>query len=189
MKRRSADGDGSPLEAQTDAELLAAVGAGDRQALEELYLSYYPRLARFLSRSPSRYQNAEHVINDTFMSVWQCAKDFRHPSRVSIWIFGMAYRMALTSLLHQKSPTAATGLDECLEDTVGLVDAEVQDGLAQGLEILPLQQRLTLKLAYQMGFSLEEIAAITDTPVDTVKARMYHAREMLRLYLTTLGKG
>jgi RNA polymerase sigma-70 factor (ECF subfamily) len=52
---------------------------------------------------------------------------------------------------------------------------------------LPPEQRLTLELAYRMGHSLEEIAAITDCPVGTVKARMFHAREKLRQYLPTLS--
>jgi RNA polymerase sigma-70 factor (ECF subfamily) len=55
------------------------------------------------------------------------------------------------------------------------------------LNQLPAEQRLTLELAYQMGHSLEEIAAITQCPVGTVKARMFHAREKLRLYLPNLG--
>jgi len=57
------------------------------------------------------------------------------------------------------------------------------------LSRLPMEQRLTLELAYHMGHSLEEIAAITDCPVGTVKARMFHAREKLRQYLPTLGGG
>jgi RNA polymerase sigma-70 factor (ECF subfamily) len=46
---------------------------------------------------------------------------------------------------------------------------------------------LTLELAYNMGHSIEEIAEITDSPVGTVKARMFHAREKLRQYLPVLG--
>jgi RNA polymerase sigma-70 factor (ECF subfamily) len=64
---------------------------------------------------------------------------------------------------------------------------EVQDWLTQGLNRLPLDQRLTLELAYHMGHSLEEIAALTDTPVGTVKARMHHARRKLRKHLPALG--
>jgi RNA polymerase sigma-70 factor (ECF subfamily) len=48
---------------------------------------------------------------------------------------------------------------------------------------------MTLELAYHMGHSMEEIAAITDCPVGTVKARMFHAREKLRQYLPALGGG
>jgi RNA polymerase sigma-70 factor (ECF subfamily) len=52
---------------------------------------------------------------------------------------------------------------------------------------LPIEQRLTMELAYRMGHSLEEIAAITDCPVGTVKARMFHAREKLRQSLPALS--
>jgi RNA polymerase sigma-70 factor (ECF subfamily) len=172
----------------SDTELLAAIGAGDRGALEELYLSYHRRLARFLVRFTPRYENAEEIINDTFLVVWQSAKDFRRASQVSTWIFGIAYRTALKSIRRQKNHAAARSLDECPEQTVdpGL-ETEMQDWVLQGLEQLPLEQRLTLELAYHMGHSLEEIAAMTDAPVGTVKARMYHAREKLRQYLPALG--
>src|SRR3984885_1118020 len=138
-----------------DNDLLVAVAAGNRRALEGLYLSYHRRLARFAPR----YQNVEEIINDTFMVVWQSAKDFRYASQVSTWIIGIAYRTALKSLRRQKNHTAAQSLEE----------------------------HLTLELAYHMGHSLEEIAAITDCPVGTVKARMFHAREKLRQYLPPLS--
>ena len=88
---------------ERDGELLAAIAAGDRRALEELYLGYHRRLARFLSRFTPRYENVEEIINDTFMVVWQSAKDFRHASQVSTWIIGIAYRTALKSLRRQKN--------------------------------------------------------------------------------------
>jgi RNA polymerase sigma-70 factor (ECF subfamily) len=175
---------------ERDSELLAAVAAGNRQALEELYLGYHRRLARFLSRFTQRYENAEEIINDTFMVVWQSAKDFRHASRVSTWIIGIAYRTALKSLRRQKNHTAALSLDEYQEQTIDpTIEAEVQDWLMHGLNQLPVEQRLTLELAYHMGHSLEEIAAITECPVGTVKARMFHAREKLRRYLPALSAG
>ena len=174
---------------ERDSALLAAIGAGDRRALEELYLSYHRRLARFLSRSTPRYENIEEIINDTFMVVWQNAKEFRNASQVSTWIIGIAYRTALKSFRRQKNHAVAS-LEDYPEQTVDpTFDAEVNDWLKHGLNRLPVEQRLTLELAYHMGHSLEEIAAITDCPVGTVKARMFHAREKLRQYLPTLSGG
>lgn len=171
-----------------DTELLAAVAAGSRRALEELYLGYHRRLARFLSRITPRYENVEEIINDTFMIVWQSAKDFRYASQVSTWIIGIAYRTALKSLRRQKNHSSARSLDDLPEQTIDPTsDTEVQDWLMHGLTQLPMEQRLTLELAYHMGHSLEEIAAITECPVGTVKARMFHAREKLRMYLPALG--
>ncbi len=171
-----------------DFDLLAAVAAGNRSALEQLYHSYHRRLARFLSRFTSRYENVEEIINDTFMVVWQSAKDFRNASQVSTWIFGIAYRTALKSLRRQKNHAAALSLDESPEQIVDPeADAEVQDWVTHGLNCLTVEHRLTLELAYRMGHSLEEIAAITDAPVGTVKARMFHARRKLREYLPAIG--
>jgi DNA-directed RNA polymerase specialized sigma24 family protein len=63
---------------ERDSALLIAVAAGDRRALEELYLGYHRRLSRFLARFTPRYENIEEIINDTFMVVWQSAKDLDH---------------------------------------------------------------------------------------------------------------
>lgn len=173
---------------EDDFDLLAAVAVGNRRALEQLYHSYHRRLARFLSRFTSRYENVEEIINDTFMVVWQSAKDFRSASQVSTWIFGIAYRTALKSLRRQKNHAAALSLDESPEQIVDPgADTEAQDWVTRGLNCLTVDHRLTLELAYQMGHSLEEIAAITDTPVGTVKARMFHARRKLREYLPAIG--
>ncbi|MGO9718861.1 MAG: RNA polymerase sigma factor [Steroidobacteraceae bacterium] len=172
----------------SDSELLLAVAAGDRLALETLYLSYHRRLARFLSRFTPRYENVEEIINDTFMVVWQRAKDFRNASQVSTWIFAIAYRTALNSLRRQKDHAAAQNLSDCPEQAVDpVLETEIQDWLNRGLNRLPIEQRLTVELVYHMGYSLEEIAAITDSPVGTVKARMFHARQKLRQYLPALG--
>jgi RNA polymerase sigma-70 factor (ECF subfamily) len=175
---------------ERDSALLVAIAAGDRRALEELYLSFHRRLARFLSRFTSRYENVEEIINDTFLVVWQSAKDFRNASQVSTWIIGIAYRTALKSFRRQKNHAAAQSLEDYPEQTVDpTFDAELNDWLNHGLSRLPMEQRLTLELAYHMGHSLEEIAAITDCPVGTVKARMFHAREKLRQYLPALSGG
>ena len=173
---------------ERDQELLLAVAGGSRRALEELYLSYHRRLARFLSRFTQRYENVEEIINDTFMVVWQSAKDFRYASQVSTWIIGIAYRTALKSLRRQKNHSGARSLDDYPEQTTDpTLETEVQDWLTHGLNQLSIEQRLTLELAYQMGHSLEEIAAITQCPVGTVKARMFHAREKLRSFLPALS--
>jgi RNA polymerase sigma-70 factor (ECF subfamily) len=173
-----------------DGELLLEVAAGNRRALEELYLGYHRRLARFLSRFTSRYENVEEIINDTFMVVWKSAKDFRNASQVSTWIMGIAYRTALKSVRRQKNFATDQNIDDLPEQGIDPAEhTEVLDWLAQGLERLPLEQRLTLELAYQMGHSLEEIAVITGSPVGTIKARMFHAREKLRQSLPGLGGG
>jgi RNA polymerase sigma-70 factor (ECF subfamily) len=176
----------SPID--DDDDLLGAVANSNSLALEALYLKYRRRLARFVSRVTPRYENVEEIINDTFMTVWESAIDFRSASQVSTWIFGIAYRTALKSLRRQKNcPDARNLVDYPQQPVDPLRATEVHDWLAHGLNRLPLEQRLALQLTYHMGYSIEEIAAITNSPVGTVKARMFRARERLRKFLPALA--
>ena len=146
------------------------------------------RLARFLARIAPRYETVEEIINDTFMVVWQHAKEFRGASRVSTWIIGIAYRIALKSLRGNDGLLRAQRSDDLPEQSVDPSEAaELRDWIAHALHQLPLEQRLTMELAYHMGHSIEEIAEITGCPSGTVKARMFHAREKLRHYLPASG--
>jgi len=171
-----------------DTPLLARVACGDRGALATLYLNYHRRLSRFLSRFTRRYENVEEILNDTFLVVWQSARDFRHASRVSTWIMGIAYRTALKSLRRDQRHGRTLPLDALPEPSCDPTqDADTEDWIEQGLLQLSLEHRLTLELAYHFGHSMEEIAAITAVPVGTVKARMFHAREKLRRRLPALS--
>jgi RNA polymerase sigma-70 factor, ECF subfamily len=174
----------------SDEELLRRVARGDRRALEALYLGYHRRLSRFLTRISPRYENVEENINDTFMVVWQHAKEFRGASRVSTWIIGIAYRTALNSLRGSDGLQRARSADELPEQSVEpMQETELRDWIERALSHLPVEQRLTMELAYTMGHSVEEIATITDCPVGTVKSRMFYAREKLRECLPELGGG
>jgi RNA polymerase sigma-70 factor (ECF subfamily) len=168
-----------------ECALVGRVAAGDRAALESLYRSYYPRLASFLWRSIGRREGVEAIINDTFIEVWKGAHNHRGASPViSTWIFGIAYRKALEYLCQQRSPAAWSNAPRSPGQLIDAVnDAESSGRFHQGLGTLAFEQRSTLILAYQMGCALEEIAAITSTPVGTVKARMLRAREKLRAFL------
>jgi RNA polymerase sigma-70 factor (ECF subfamily) len=177
------------LESQ-DSQLLQRVAQQDRRAFEELYNAYHRRLSRFLVRLAPRHDFAEEVINDTFWVVWRRAGSFRGASRVSTWIMGIAYRLALRALREERRfgapaqqglPAAGPTADEVEEA------GEIEDWVAHGLQSLPDDQRLTLELAYFMGYSCDEIAVITACPVGTVKARMFHAREKLRHTLPSLS--
>lgn len=171
-----------------DRDLITSIALGHCEAFRELYVKYQRRLARFIVRINWRKEDVEEIVNDTFMIVWQSAGEFRHASQVSTWIFGIAYRTALKSLRRQRRHTANVRLEDAPEQTTDpTMEMEVQDWLTRGLRDLPLDQRLTLRLGYHWGLRLEEIAAITEVPVGTVKTRAFHARSKLRRDLPTLG--
>jgi RNA polymerase sigma-70 factor, ECF subfamily len=170
---------GSIRNSSTDCDdlgLIIAVQARDRLAFEKLYLGYYYRLTRFLARFTISLEKIEEIINDTFMVIWMRAKDFRHESKVSIWIIGIAYRTAMRQPRRQQHVSSLHSVVDLPESGNPTTDIDTKDWLSCALARLPLEQRITLTLAYQMGYSVKEIARITESPVGTVESRMFHAR-------------
>jgi RNA polymerase sigma-70 factor (ECF subfamily) len=171
---------------ERELELLRLIVLQDRTAFKELYLIYHRRLARFLMRITPQHELIEEVINDTMWTVWQKAASFRGASRVSTWIVGIAYRRALKAL-RRVGNAMNTSIDEAaLVATQPVMDVE-REWLQHGLNELPLEQRMVLELAYLMGHSCEEIAEIMQCPANTVKTRMFHAREKMRRSLPRLA--
>ena len=176
-----------------DLALLGRVAQGDREAFRRLYSHYHRRLHRFLMRLTHERPLAEEVINDTMMVVWQHAGDFRGASRVSTWILGIAYRRALKTLERSRNTSAQdvivathTAPDQAILDALSH-GAEVNDWIDVALTRLSPEHRLVIELAYFLGLSCEEIAAIAECPVGTVKTRMFYGRERMRQALVTLA--
>jgi RNA polymerase sigma-70 factor, ECF subfamily len=182
----AAPSSGSGSSDERERELLRHVARQDRTAFKELYLIYHRRLARFLMRMTSRQDLIEEVINDTMWTVWQKSAEFRGESLVSTWIVGITYRRALKAL-RRSAPIRPLSMEltEASEDT-HLAD-ETRDWLDRALSELPLEQRMVLEFSYLLGHSCEEIAEIMHCPVNTVKTRMFHAREKLRRSLPRLA--
>jgi RNA polymerase sigma-70 factor, ECF subfamily len=174
--------------AARETDLIARIADGDRKAFEELYYIYHRRLARFLTRLTRRYDIAEEVVNDTFYVVWRKARTFRGDSQPSTWILGIAYRKARNAFRTSARFAEKNLQVDQLPPTDEPVDVEeLRDWLGRALAELPVEQRLAVELCYELGHSCEEIAAIMDCPVNTVKTRLFHARGKLQRLLPQLA--
>ena len=185
---------GTPTRGDDDSEreLLARIARSDRAAMQKLYFVYHRRLHRFLARTLPPDQ-VDEVINDTMFVVWRHAGDFRGDSRLSTWLLGIAYRLALKRLKRNggRSPASLDQLEAVeagLADDSGASQREQREWIDRALRTLPAPQRLTIELAYFMGHSCDEIAVMTATPVNTVKTRLFHARARLRALLPQLAE-
>lgn len=170
-----------------EAALLARVAAREQAAFAELYGIYRRRLARFLGRFLASPQAIDETINDVMFAVWQEASRFELRSKVSTWIFGIAWHKGLKALEREKrlvplqpSPAEVGRPDE------GASALEIREWLSQALGRLSADQRLVVELTFFEGCSYQEIAEIADCPVNTVKTRMFHARHRLRDILVSL---
>ena len=180
----------TPAGAHDDADdrrLVAHVCRHEMPAFEALYRRYHPRLARFLNRMLRPQHLIEEVLNDTLLVVWNQADRYNGQSKVSTWIFAIAYRKALKAIDRHDEPMPAP-----LDDDQPAVDAaehpEARLSLSQAraaidvaLRSLSVDQRAAVELTYFHGFSYPEIAQIVECPTDTVKTRMFHARKRLKV--------
>jgi len=166
--------------------LLRRVAENDRDAFDELFENYHPRLFTFLFRLTRSHGSAEELANDVLLTLWKDAGRFRGESKVSTWVFGIAYRQALAHLRKRKLKLVPFFENDAVDDeTDGRLERE--DWVRQGIEDLPPKQKLTVMLVYFLGLSCEETANATGVPVSTVKTRMFHARRKLKLHLTASG--
>ena len=171
-----------------ERELLDRVAARDVHAFERLYRHYQPRLARFLINIVQRPQLVEEVLDDTMMVVWDTADRFRGGSKISTWIFAIAYRKALKARARwpdpvEDDPSDAQASQELAPDEQ-LHHQRLHDALASAMNSLSADHRAVVDLTYFHGMSYREIGEIMDCPVDTVKTRMFHARRRLKTLLS-----
>ncbi len=192
LKSRVADGQAATgkldrLESG-DVQLLGRIAEGDRAAFEALYRDYFGRLARFLDRMTRQPQMIEEIINDSMLVVWQKAGQYNHSSKVSTWIFAIAYRTALAAIRRHDEPVDA---DVDLvpgaaihEPDTGLGHRRLERDVGHALDKLSMEQRTVVNLTYFHGMGYEEIAETMNCPINTVKTRMFHARLRLKTLLS-----
>jgi RNA polymerase sigma-70 factor (ECF subfamily) len=178
-------------EPSADLQLLLDIQNGDEKAFERFYLTYYPRLHRFILRVTHRPDTVEELIQDTLMVVWEKPDGFDHSCKVSTWVFGIAYRKSLKSLVKAGKRSDHLDLDEFADvladpsPTAALV-MENANWIEDSLARLPPDQRAVVELTFHHGLHYREIAEILGCPENTVKTRMFHARKKLQSYAVAI---
>ena len=177
-----------------DLALLARVADGDRDAFEILYRRYHRRMLAYLLRVlGGRVEEAEEALDDTFYAAWRGARTFRGGSRVSSWLFGIAYRKGLKTLERHRRRREVPAEEGAAEPSApdsprrDLERQELARAVAAALAGLPREQRRVVELTYYRGLSYPEISELLGVPVGTVKTRMFHARRRLRALLPAAG--
>ena len=175
-----------------DSILLRRVADADGAAFATLHGAYHPRLRRFLVRFTQQPALVEEILNDTMMIVWHKARTYNATSKVSTWIFGIAYRQALKALSRanvKAVPEVATGASTLVrEPEAELQQQQLHEQLGRALRSLPAKHRTVLQLSYYQGYACHEIADLIACPVNTVKTRMLHARRKLKALLLDLDQ-
>jgi RNA polymerase sigma-70 factor (ECF subfamily) len=171
--------------------LIDAVAAGDVQAFERLFRLYERRVYQYILGFVRDATVAEEVAADTLLAVWHGAARFERSSRVSTWILGIARHKAIDAarrttrqgtreLLDEDLPTSAPGPADVAQDrSVGLLTRRAIQRLSE-------EHREVLYLAFYADVPYEQIALLLEVPQNTVKTRVYYAKQKLREYLEQL---
>ena len=183
----------SPPDAGDELALVDRVRRGDRGAFETIYKRFHRPLGAYLLRLTGRPEAVDELVDDTLLVVWRGAARFDGRSRLSTWIFGIAYRKALKHFERQRREASHLGVAE--GEPVAADDApdrrharrELAQQVVAALDRLPAEQRSVVMLTYYQGLSYPEIAAVMDCPLGTVKTRMFHARRKLARLLAAAG--
>jgi RNA polymerase sigma-70 factor (ECF subfamily) len=172
-------------DAADDDELIAAVAAGDRRALELLYRRHAPWLAGRLAARTSSRDLAEEALQDTLLAAWRGAGAYHGTGEVPAWLWGIARRRLAS--LGRRQPRGSLSLDSAGErvdpasgpeetalghDTSARIHRAVAD--------LPDEQRAAITAVVYQGQSIEQVARASGVPEGTVKSRLHRARLHIR---------
>jgi RNA polymerase sigma-70 factor (ECF subfamily) len=172
--------------------LLPAVARGDLAAFETLYDRYSSTLYALLLRILLNAEDAQEVLQETFVKVWTSARMFDSVRGSEVaWLISIARSRGIDKLrarkirgdrendagreisIHSSFVERAKGADEAIR-------SQERTAVRGALAELPEAQRVALELAYFEGLSQSEIAERLSEPLGTIKTRMQLGMKKLR---------
>ena len=198
----------TPMEEETaeelttvdDAELIARIQAGDKTACDECISLHSPALERLLLRLLGNQQDAEDVLQETFLNAFRAIDSFEGRSSLSTWLYRIAYNAAMMRLRRPSAPVVS--VEETLNEMPGYVprqlfdwcclpeesfdSEEVQTELRQAIAAMPESLQTVFMLRELEGMSTEETAVTLDITTSAAKVRLHRARQWLREALSPL---
>ncbi len=175
-----------------DERVVEQILRGNRQAFRLLVLRYERPLFRFLRLLGFDATSCEDLAQQTFLAAFRALADFdASRGRFSTWLFTIAKRHAAheRERAHRRYETAFGEAPEAISRNTAPDPAEAASlsqlvrSLDAALGSLPEELRSTFLLSQIQELSLEEVAAVEECAVGTVKSRIFRARERLRLAL------
>jgi RNA polymerase sigma-70 factor (ECF subfamily) len=163
-------------------DLITRLKNGDRQSQNELYLRYKDAIFTLCIRIIGDQQDAEDVLQMTFLEVFKSIKNFEERSSVYIWIRSIAVRQGYK--LIQKKGKVFESLDNLQEESeVDTPSFENQEELQKAFDQLSAGYRTVLTLYYLEEMSHLEISEQLGITVGTSKSQLFHAKKRLKQQL------
>jgi RNA polymerase sigma-70 factor (ECF subfamily) len=169
---------------QTDEELMATYARGDQAAFHELFLRFSPVLLGLFRRQGAQPDDAQDLLQQTFLHLHRARLDFEQGNLVRPWLFTIALNVRREmgrkrarrreGALEQEPAANASSVSQAIESS------EDAARVRQGLGALPDAQREVIELHWFQGVAFAEIASIVGASVSAVKVRAHRGYERLR---------
>ncbi|MFS7530213.1 RNA polymerase sigma factor RpoE [Klebsiella pneumoniae] len=176
----------------TDQVLVERVQKGDQKAFNLLVVRYQHKVASLVSRYVPPGDIAD-VVQESFVKAWRALDSFREIALFYTWLYRIAVNTAKNYLVAQgrRPPSSDVDANEAENFESGgalkeisnpenlMLSEELRQIVFRTIESLPEDLRMAITLRELDGLSYEEIAAIMDCPVGTVRSRIFRAREAI----------
>ena len=194
-------------EVAEEQELIRKAVAGDRQSRTEIVLRHQRNVYNLGLRLTGNSDEAENVLQDTFLKVFEKLGEFRGDSRLGTWIHRIATNAALMKMRSQKGKYFIPIEEERStdEDEVGdmtfiarsldrdplelTLDDELKRRLEEAIASLPDNLRTAFVLKDLEGLTMQEIGEELGKTVSAIKADLHRARLKLRKQLAEFVEG
>jgi RNA polymerase sigma-70 factor (ECF subfamily) len=178
---------------ETDQLLVERVKRGEKGAFDALVLKYQSRIVNLVSRFVRNPADALDVTQEAFLKAYRALPNFRGESAFYTWLYRIAVNTAKNFLAVQsRRPAESDAGTEDIEQNEGdtaltehdtpehlLLTDEIQATVVAAIEALPEDLKTAIMLRELEGLSYEEIAAVMECPIGTVRSRIFRAREAI----------
>lgn len=176
-----------------DQQLVERVQKGDKRAFDLLVLKYQHKIFSIIGRYIRDQAEVQDVAQEAFIKAYRALAKFRGESAFYTWLYRIAINTAKNHLVSRsrRPPASDVEMDEAeyysgsdlLKDTstpeASLMCDEIQREVDAAIRELPEDLRSAVTLREMEGLSYEDIAAIMDCPVGTVRSRIFRARDAI----------
>lgn len=177
--------------------------AGDQRAFEFLVTKYQQRIFALISRFVRNQDDVQDVAQEAFIKAWRALPRFRGDSAFYTWLYRIAVNTAKNHLAAAGRRPPSSDLDAAEAEQYAGADLLHENGtpeslamseqlnatIREAIEALPHELKTAVTLREFEGLSYEDIAAIMECPVGTVRSRIFRAREAIDTAIRPLLDG
>jgi RNA polymerase sigma-70 factor (ECF subfamily) len=189
----------------SDHQLIVDFKAGSMDAMDRIVERYENRLFSFGRKMCGNNEDAEDIVQETFLSAFRYLKDFREETKLINWLFKIAARACMRKRRKKQcEPNEHISLDSFYpdEDSAGTYEipdwsndpsdnvlrSELKQIIDTAIQSLPPKYRLIFNLRDIQGFNTEETSDILDISIASVKTGLHRARLFMREKISSLYK-